>query len=74
MNSKYTTALGDKIDISGETITLHLSIGVPEVPQHEMDVINTITNSSNIVLWTMMLGFIGLLTSCGLVIFIRKKR
>lgn len=75
MNSVYTTYLGQKVPISGETITLNINITSPNLPQTpDINVETIVANDSSPILFAIIIGFIGLMIGVGVVVVIRKKK
>ena len=75
MNSVHTTYLGQKIPVSGETITLNISIESPVLNQdgnvHIDDIVN---NESSWMLFAIIAGFLSLVLAMGIALIVKKKR
>ena len=73
MNSTYTTYLGQKIPVSGETVTLNLNIISPIISQDsESNIEEVMKNETSPILISLILGMIGIM-GVALAIIIRKK-
>lgn len=76
MDSEYVTQYGERIPVTGKTITLHLNIGVPVIDEEisNIDISQVMTNESSGVLYALIFGFLALIMMGMAVIIIRKKK
>lgn len=74
MKGVHTTALGDEVEVSGETVTLHLSIKAPVIDTESNITIDTaIKNDSSYVLIFIILGVMSVI-GVGIILMVRKRR
>ena len=74
MNSVHTTYLGQKIPVSGETITLNIKIASPIINQDsEVHVEDIIKNETSPILLAMIIGCLSLI-GIGVVVILKKKK